>query len=113
MKVTKDIEEKIEELQILERNLQNTLLQKQTFQTQLLEIKNALEELEKSKKETYKIIGTIMIASDASELKKDLKSKKEIIDLRVKNLEKQEEQIREKASKMQLEVMNALKEKRG
>ncbi len=108
MKLTKETEQKIAELQLLEQNLQNFILQKQTFQAQLLETDNALKELDNSK-ETYKIIGPIMVHSTKEELKKDLNSKKEILNLRIKNIEKQEDKIKEKADSIQSEVLKQIK----
>ena len=104
MKITKDTEEKITQLQILEQNLQSLILQKQTFQNQTLEIDSALKEMESSKKEVYKIVGNIMIASEKEALKNELNSKKEISELRLKNIEKQEKIIKEKAETIQKEI---------
>jgi len=109
MKITKDTEEKITQLQILEQNLQSLLLQKQTFQNQTLEIDSALKEMESSKKEVYKIVGNIMIASEKEALKSELNSKKEISELRLKNIEKQEKIIKEKAETIQKEITKVLK----
>ena|SRR3989344_2357814 len=109
MKITKDTEEKITQLQILEQNLQSLILQKQTFQNQTLEIDSALKEMESSKKEVYKIVGNIMIASEKEALKSELNSKKEISELRLKNIEKQEKIIKEKAETIQKEITKVLK----
>ncbi|MCX6711842.1 MAG: prefoldin subunit [Candidatus Woesearchaeota archaeon] len=108
MKLTKETEQKIAELQLLEQNLQNFILQKQTFQAQFLEVDNALNELNNSK-EAYKIIGPIMVHSTTEELKKDLNSKKEILNLRIKNIEKQEDKLKEKADSIQSEVLKQIK----
>ena len=97
------------QLQILEQNLQNTMMQKQQFQAQLLEIENAIKELEGSKKEVFKIVGNLMIASEKNELKKDLENKKEMFDLRVSNLEKQEKKIKDKFEQIQADVMKQIK----
>lgn len=110
-KMSKDTEQKIGQLQLMEQNLQNFLMQKQTFQTQLFEIENALKELEKTTDKTYKIVGTIMIASKKEDLIKELKEKKSIVELRIKSLEKQEKTIKEKASQMQTDIMSQLKNK--
>lgn len=101
-------EEKLQRLNLLEQNLNNTNLQKQNFQMQGVEIENALNEL-KDSKEAYQIIGNIMIKTNSEKLKKDLDSKKEIIELRIKNLEKQEAKIKEEADKLQKEVLNEMK----
>ncbi|MAG50443.1 prefoldin subunit beta [archaeon] len=109
MKINKETQEKIDRLQLIEQNLQSILIQKQTFQGQLLEIENALKELT-NKKDVYKIIGAIMVASKKEDLEKELNQKKEILDLRLKNIEKQEEKIKEGATELQSEVMKNLKE---
>ena len=109
MKITKDTEEKITQLQILEQNLQSLLLQKQTFQNQTLEIDSALKEMESSKKEIYKIVGNIMVASEREILKNELNSKREISELRLRNIEKQEKIIKEKAETIQKEITKVLK----
>lgn len=101
--LSKETEQKIAQLQLYEQSLQSILMQKQQFQTQSLEIKSALNELE-STKEAYKIVGNIMVASKKEDLKKELESKKETISLRIKTIEKQENQIREKAKGLQEEV---------
>lgn len=102
-------EEKIGRMQQLEQNIQNFLMQKQQFQAQLVEIKSALEELEKSET-TYKIIGNVMVLSKKDEIKKDLESKKEMVELRINAIEKQEEELKEKAQKLQGEVLKEMKE---
>ena len=105
--VSEESEKKLAQLQMLEQSMQNLLMQKQQFQLQQVEIESALKELEKVD-EAYKIVGNIMVLSKKDDLKKDLSSKKEIVELRIKNMEKQETQLREKASKLQNEVMKGM-----
>lgn len=107
--MNQETEEKIEQLHLIEQNIQNISAQKQNFQTQLLEIENSLEELSKSKEKVYKIVGSIMVLSDKNDVEKYLNSKKEIIDLRIKNLEKQEDKFKEKVNQIQQEVLKELK----
>ncbi len=106
--ISKETQQKINQLQLYEQTLQNILVQKQQFQSQLAEIQSALSELEKTK-EAYKIIGNIMVFSNKEDLKKELNSKKEMNELRIKTLEKQENQIKEKAKKLQEEVSEKIK----
>jgi prefoldin beta subunit len=101
-------EDNIMQLQLLEQNMQNFLMQKQQFQMQLNEIESALENIKGSKK-TYKIIANIMVDSDKDSVEKELQQKKEILELRIKSLEKQEEKIREKSEKLQKEVLGNMK----
>ncbi len=106
--ISKDAEQKISQLQLLEQNLQNLLLQRQQFQAQLTELDSALKEL-KEAKQSYKIIGNIMVDSSKEDLEEDLTKKKEMIELRIKSLEKQEESIKEKQGKFQKEVLSNIK----
>jgi prefoldin beta subunit len=110
MTMSKETEKNIAELQQLEQNLSTFLMQKQTFQTQLMEIENALNEIEKSKDKIYKIVGPLMIESNKVNMKKDLSEKKEMLDLRVKSIDKQETKIKERAESLQKEVMKELKQ---
>ncbi len=111
MESTKD--NNIEQLQMLDQNIQNVLMQKQTFQSQLIELDTALEELEKSKGKNYRIIGPIMVSAEKEDLKKEISGKKEILNLRIKTIEKQENDLKEKASKLQSEVLKQIKSKDG
>lgn len=97
-------EEKVNQLQIIEQSLQMIVAQKQALQSQQMEIENALKELETTDT-AYKIIGNIMILSEKVKLKEELDEKKKLSEIRIKNLEKQEEKIREKAASIQKEVL--------
>ena len=102
--LSKETEQKINQLQLFEQSLQNILIQKQQFQNQILEVDSALNELEKSK-ESYKIVGNIMVKSDKENLKKDLDEQKKVAELRISTLEKQEKQIQDKVKTLQDEAM--------
>ena len=105
----KETEKKIQQLQMLEQNLQAILMQKQQFQTQLAELESALKELGKTK-EVYKIIGNVMVSSQKEDIDKEFKQKKEILDMRIKSFEKQEETFRKKAKDIQEDVLSNMKE---
>ena len=108
MEISKETEQKIGQLQMFEQSLQNFLGQKQQFQVQLVEIESALNELGSTDK-AYKIVGNIMVEADKDELKSDLQSKKEMLELRIKTMDRQESQVREKASKLQSEILKKIK----
>lgn len=103
-------EKEIEELQVYEQNLQTLLLQKQLFQTELNEIDKAFDELEKLKEGfAFKIIGGIMVKKSCDELKEELKERKNFLELRIKNLEKQEEILKDKIEEIKKEILKNLK----
>lgn len=103
-----DSGDKISQLQMMEHSLQQFLLQKQTFQSQLLEIESALSELP-STDAAYRIIGNIMVKTDKEELKKQLDEKKHLVDLRIKSLEKQESKLKGEAVRIQSDVLDGMK----
>lgn len=98
-------QEKLQEMRILEQNLQNILLQKQTFQIELAETKAALQEMEKSSDEVYKIVGQLMIKSEKEKIKKELQDKEKMLELRMGTFEKQEKSSIEKMEKLRDELM--------
>lgn len=105
--INKEAEEKIAQLQLIEQNLQQFLMQKQQFQMQLQEVDSAIENLKDAKK-AYKIVANIMIDSNKDDLTKDLKQKKEMLEIRIGSLDKQESKIREKAEKIRNEVLGTM-----
>ena len=62
--------------------------------------------------EVYKIVGNIMLSKKKEDLKKELISKKGIIDIRIKSLEKEESKTREKANILQKEVIGEIENDR-
>ena len=108
MDIQPDTEKKIQQLQIFEQNLQALQTQRQNPPIQMSEMDSALQELDRTSK-AYRIVSTIMVSADIPELKKDLESKKEIIQLRIKSLEKQESSTKERATALQDEVLKSMK----
>jgi prefoldin beta subunit len=98
-------ESKIQELQMLEQGLQNTLMQKQAFQMELSEAQAALKELKNSGDEVFKIIGQLMIKSEKSKISEDLENKEKILKLRISTLEKQEISLTEKFEALRKEII--------
>ena len=91
--------ENLKEIQILEQQIQNIFVQKQNIQTQLNEITTALKEIEKSEN-TYKVVANIIVKKNKEELVKELKDKREVLELRLKSLDNQEESLRKKSQEI-------------
>ncbi len=104
-----EIQKKVAQLQMAEQRLQNFLMQKQNFQGQLLEIENALTEA-KDAEEVYRIFGQIMIKADKDKLNKELGDKKDLLDKRISEIDKQEAKLREEIEPLQKEVMGSVKD---
>ena len=108
MQMAKSQNERIQELQILEQNLQSIIMQKQAFEMELADVNNALEELKKQKDEVYKIVGSLMIKAKKDEVEAEMKHKKELMEIRLKNLSRQEIAFKENSFKIREELMSQL-----
>ena len=106
--MNKKTKEKVEQLQNLEQNINSLIAQKQQFQSQKLEVENALSQI-KDTKQVFRIIGNIMIDSKKSDVKKELDEKLELLELRLKTIEKQEDKMRKQAGEIQQEVLKEMK----
>ena len=80
----------LQELQILEHNINSVLMQRQSIQLELGEVSTALEELEKTNDEVYRVLGSFMLKTNKESVKNELTERKKILDLRDLSLEKQE-----------------------
>lgn len=98
----------IEQLSILEQNLSSFINQKHAYKRQVLEIENALSELE-GKDTAYQIVGSVMVKKDSTELQQDLSEKKEACLIKITALEKQESSLRKQVESLQNDVMKELK----
>lgn len=105
-----DNQEMIAQLSQIEQSLHQFLRQRQSFSSQLNEVETALKELEKTGS-SYKIIGNIMVAKGKEEIRTDLNAQKEMLELRVKTIQSQEEKLKEKAKKLQEKVVEQMKGK--
>ena len=111
MAENKEAEAKAAQLQVLQQNMQNLMIQKQQFQLQFNETESAISELKNAQK-AYKILGSIMVLSTPSEIEKELVEKTQTTELRMKNIEAQEERLKKKAEELQKEIMQEFKKEK-
>lgn len=102
-------QEDIQKLQMLEQNLSNIVASKQAIQTQKLEVESALSEL-KGKTKAFKIVGNVMVETEAENLRTDLEEKHKLIDLRLNSLEKQETELKKKGKELQKKVVDEIRD---
>ena len=108
MEIDSETNEKIQQLQILEQNFQNILMQKQAFQIELNETKTAFDEVNKTKGDVFQVLGSVMIKAEKEPLKKQLKEKNDLMELRLKAIDKQELSIRENVERLKGEIVNKI-----
>ena len=109
-----ETQKQIQEIQVLEQNFQQLLMQKQAFQAESNETNFALDELKKAKGDVFKIIGSqVIIKKTKDELEKELNHKKELIEVRMKNIDKQEKDFSEKLNSLREQIMKKISPESG
>jgi len=108
MELDKETNKQIQDLQILEQNYQAIFMQKQSIQIELGETNTALEEIEKSKETIFRVIGQVMLKTDKENIKKELKEKKDFLEMRVKSIDKQEVDLRGNIERIRGEIVSKL-----
>jgi prefoldin beta subunit len=105
-----ETESQIQELRSVETNFQSLLMQKQAFYLEMSETENALSELEKAGNEVYKISGSVILKSEKNSLINELSKKRDLLALRIKNLESQEKSLSDKSEKLREKVLAKIKQ---
>ena len=90
-----ELQNRIMHLQQLQNQLNMIRLQKQSVELELREVERVLKELKDVPADEilYKSLGHILVKTTKEKLEKELNEKKEILELRLKALERQEKHI--------------------
>ncbi|MEM0216165.1 MAG: prefoldin subunit beta [Candidatus Bathyarchaeia archaeon] len=109
-KLPPHVQERLLRLQQLQQTLQSVLIQKQQVELELTEIEQALSELQKVPDDTviYKSIGSLLVKTDKVKVTADLNERKELLNMRVSVLGKQEERIRSQIKDLQAKLQQDL-----
>jgi len=104
------VKEQVMRLQQLQNTLQALVLQRQSAELELRNVERAIEELEKTSDDAvvYKSAGPLLVKRDKESLVKELSERKDILNARLKVLERQEERARERIRELQSSVQREL-----
>ena len=105
-----DVQQKINDLSVMEQSIQQLVNQKKNFQSQLVEIESALSELGEG--DSFKIIGNFMFKKSSSDLRVELEEKRDLLNIRIKSFDKQEDEAQIKFKNLQNEVLKELSDKK-
>ncbi|MFQ6065171.1 MAG: prefoldin subunit beta [Candidatus Bathyarchaeia archaeon] len=110
-KLPPQVQQRLLRLQQLQQTLQGVLTQKQQLELELTEVEQALEELEKMTDNAtiYKSIGSLLVKSEKGKVVKDLNERKELLDMRINVLGKQEERLRSQVKELQTKLQRDLR----
>jgi prefoldin beta subunit len=104
------VQERLLRLQQLQQTLQSVLGQKQQVELELMEINQALNELQKLTDDAviYKATGSLLVRSERTKVTTDLNERKELLTTRVTVLGKQEERLRGQLKEVQAKLQQDL-----
>ncbi|MCJ2532557.1 MAG: prefoldin subunit beta [Candidatus Thermoplasmatota archaeon] len=104
------VQNQIAQFQQLAQQIQMITSQKLQFDAQVRELDKAIAELDKAGDAVvYRNIGSLMIQSkDNAVLATELKDQKETLEVRVKTLDRQDKQLRERHQGLQEQITKAL-----
>ncbi|MCS7095090.1 MAG: prefoldin subunit beta [Thaumarchaeota archaeon] len=105
-----NVQQQLARLQQLQQTLAALLSEKQRIQSELEEIKLALEELSKVDESVivYKAVGPLLIQTAKEKVVTELSEKRDLNDTRLKVLEKQEARTRSQIASLQKEIQMSL-----
>lgn len=104
------IQNQLAQLQQLQQQAQAVMTQKNQIEGLIRETDAALKELEKSSDDAviYKGVGELMFKADKAKLVEELKERKDMMDLRLKTMAKQEERIQSRFTQLQEQLKQSL-----
>lgn len=104
------VQERLLRLQQLQQTLQSVVGQKQQVEMELMEIDQALNELQKLADDAviYKAAGSLLVKSEKTRVTTDLNDRKELLKTRVTVLGKQEERLRGQLKDVQTKLQQDL-----
>ncbi|MFQ5711063.1 MAG: prefoldin subunit beta [Candidatus Geothermarchaeales archaeon] len=101
-KISPQLQQHLRQLDGLQNTYTAVMAQKQSIEAQLIEVKNALSELERTEEgaEVYKMAGSLLVKVDREGVNKELNESKTLLEARLKTLEKQEKRLSEEIGKL-------------
>jgi len=105
------VQERLLRLQQLQQTLQAVLTQKQQLELELTDTEQALSELEKLTDDAvvYKSIGSLLVKSGKAKSTTELNERKDLINMRIGVLGKQEERLRSQVKDLQVKLQRDLR----
>ena len=105
------VQQRLLRLQQLQQTLQGVLTQKQQLELELTEVEQALSELEKLTEAAtiYKSIGSLLVKSEKTKVTTELNEQKELLNMRINVLGKQEERLRTQLKDLQEKLQQDLR----
>ena len=111
MAISKKVQDQIVQYQQLEGQIEALFMQKSQISSQISEVRSAMETLGDASDDAavYEAAGNILVKREGkTEMSADLESRLELLDVKLKAVEKQEEALRTRYTALQKEISDAL-----
>lgn len=104
------IQNQLAQIQQLQQQMQAVMTQKSQIEGLIRETDAALRELDKASDDAviYKSVGELLFKADKPKLSEELKERKDMMDLRLKTMVKQEERIQSRFNQLQEQLKSSL-----
>jgi prefoldin beta subunit len=104
------IQNQLAQLQQLQQQAQAVMSQKNQIEALMRETEAALKELDKSANDAviYKSVGEVLLKADKQKLVEELKERRDMMELRLKTMSKQEERIQSRFTQLQEQLKQSL-----
>jgi prefoldin beta subunit len=107
--ISPQLQNQITQYQQVQQQIQALSAQKAQMGAQKQELERTAEELAKAKGDVYRNVGSLLIkVDDKDALKAELEESKEMMDVRIKGLERQEKGLMERFDALQQQIDSAL-----
>ncbi len=105
-----EVQTQLVKLQQLQSQLERLSYEKSVIDSELREINKVLEELASLPADTsvYKVVGNLLVKKDKSSVEKELNDRKEILELRSRTYQKQEDILKKQFEDLQKKVNDLL-----
>jgi len=105
------VQQRLLRLQQLQQTLQGVLTQKQQLELELTDVEQALSELETLADDAviYKSVGALLVKSEKAKVTTELNERKELLNMRINVLGKQEERLRTQVKDLQGKLQQDLR----
>lgn len=109
------LQDLVNRFQQAQSQLQSVQLRKQQYEAELRDVEKALSELEKlaADAKVFKSVGNFLLQTTRDAAMQELKERKELLELHIKTLSRQESMLREQLDKLRDDINKELARIRG
>ncbi|WP_457554748.1 prefoldin subunit beta [Candidatus Pyrohabitans sp.] len=105
------LQHQLAQFQQLQQQAEAITTQRLQMELQLKEVARALDEVQKlgEDAEVYRSVGNLLIKSTRDDVEKELKERKETLELRISTLKRQEEKVTSRLKELQVKIQDAIR----